>query len=266
MINDHRRNAWFQKHIQATVNNKVFADIGSGTGILSAYAIESGAAHGYAIESNKEAFACGKYILDRLGYKNKITFVNKQFQLVDLSAVQVVVADQVGPALFDQLQLDIWRHANQLCTPGYISIPDEIGVDLYVFAGDVTNSNNVLLDNTSLPSGFYSAIADISIRPAKTFENVVSVTPDTVDQPLEFVVNLTDLGSATLIFVNKIAYQKDYLYLNQSTSQNWKCSPRLYIPDCTKPIQIQWNAAISNKDNPDDTSYLGYWSAAISTQ
>lgn len=261
MINDHRRNAWFRKHIYTTVNNKVFADIGSGTGILSAYAVEAGAAHGYAIEINKEAVACSKYILDQLGYKNKITFVNDQFQSANLSGVEVVVADQVGPALFDQLQLDIWRQAKRFCVPDYISIPDEIGVDLYVFAGDVTNSNNILLDNNSLPKGFYSAIAGISICPVKVFENIISVTPDTVDRPLEFIVDLAEFGTATLVFVNKIAYQKDYLYLNQSTTQTWKHSPRLYIPDCTKPIRVQWDSSIPNKENPIDSCYCGYWSA-----
>ena len=259
MINDHLRNAWFKKHIHTTVKNKVFADIGFGTGILSAYAIEAGAKHGYAIENNKEAFTCGKYLLDQLGYKNKITFINNEFQSADLSGVEVVIADQVGPALFDQLQIDIWKKAGAFCIPHYISIPDEIGVDLYVFNGSIPNIDNALIDNSILPNGFYSAISKISICPVKVIENIISVTADTVNQPLEFQLDLTEFSSVTLVFVNKIGFQKDYLYLNQSTTQNWQFPPRLYIDNCTKPIKICWDATISNLENPDDGQYCGYW-------
>ena len=259
MINDHSRNAWFKKHIYANLKDKVFADIGFGTGVLSAYALEAGAKHGYAIENNKEAFTCGRHILDQLGYKNKITFINNEFQSADLSDIEVLVAEQVGPALFDQLQLDIWRRASTFCVPHYISIPDEIGVDLYIFNSNIININNVLLDNRILPNGFYSAISKISICPVKVIENIISVTADTVDQPLEFQLDLTEFSSATLVFVNKIGYQKDYLYLNQSTTQNWQFPPRLHIADCTKPIKICWDATMSNSEKPDDDQYCGYW-------
>lgn len=261
MINDHLRNSWFKKHIYATIKDKVFADIGFGTGILSAYGIEAGAKHGYAIENNKEAFACGKYILDQLGYKNKITFINKPFQLAELSGVEVVIADQVGPALFDQLQLDIWRHANQFCVPNYISIPDELGVDLYVFDSNTFNVGNMVLDYNVLPTGFYSIMSNISICPIKIFKDIISITVDTVNQPLEFLVDLTEFETVTLVFVNKIGYQKDYLYLNQSATQNWKSFPRLHISDCSQPIKICWDATLSNLENPDNRYYCGYWSA-----
>ena len=258
MINDHSRNAWFKKHIYSTVKDKVFADIGSGTGILSAYAIEAGAKYGYAIENNKEAFLCGRHILDQLGYKNKITFINEQFQTAKFSNIEVIVADQIGPALFDQLQVEIWQQANKFCVPQYVSIPDELSVDLHVFNG-TANINNALIDHGNLPVGFYSTLAKISINPDMVVKNIISVTPDTANQPLEFQIDLTGFNSATLVFVNKIGYQKDYLYFNQSTGQNWQFPPRLYINDCSKPIKICWNATKSNVENPKDDHYCGYW-------
>ena len=259
MINDHSRNAWFRKHIYSAVKDKVFADIGSGTGILSAYAVEAGARYGYAIENNKQAFVCGRYILDQLGYKNKITFINDQFQTANLSNIEVIIADQIGPALFDQLQVEIWQQAKRFCVPQYISIPDELAIDLYVFEGSTLNVNNVLLNHSNLPKQFYSAISKISICPVRIIENVVSITADTVDQPLEFDLDLTDLQSATIVFVNKIGYQKDYLQINQSTTQNWRFSPRLRINDCSKPMKICWDTTIPNLENPHDDHYCGYW-------
>lgn len=258
MINDHSRNAWFKKHIYSTVKDKVFADIGSGTGILSAYAIEAGAKYGYAIENNKEAFLCGRHLLDQLGYKNKITFINEQFQTAKFSNIEVIIADQIGPALFDQLQVEIWQQASKFCVPQYVSIPDELSVDLHVFNG-TANINNALIDHGNLPVGFYSTLAKISINPDMVVKNIISVTPDTANQPLEFQIDLTSFDSATLVFVNKIGYQKDYLYFNQSTSQNWQFPPRLLINDCSRPIKICWDSSISNLENPNDNHYCGYW-------
>jgi len=260
MLNDSLRNAWFQKHIHNEVQNKLFADIGSGTGILSAYALEAGAKHGYLIEISKEASIIGKHILSKLGYKDKITCINDNFENITLNNVEVLISEQVGPAMFDQLQLKIWQQANKIFASDYISIPDELSVDLHIYKDNKLHDiDNVLNNCSNLPTNFYNVISEISVKPDLIIEDFISVTPGTCLSNIENKLTIKDLESATIVFVNKIGFKKDYLYLNQSSTQNWQYPPRLFIEDCSQPIRIFWNPDLPNKENPCNTLYKGYW-------
>ena len=260
MLNDSYRNAWFKKHIHNKVKGKTFADIGSGTGILSAYALEAGAQHGYLVEISHEAKTVSKYILEQSGHQDKITCIDDDFKNVNLHNIEVIISEQVGPGLFDELQLEIWQQANKNYSHDYISIPDELSVDLYVYRGNrLSEVDNVIHNDSSLPDKFYAAISKLSVRPDLIVEDFISVNSNSRDVKLENILDLTDFQSATLVFINKIGFKKDYLYLNQSLTQNWKHPPRLFINDCSKPIRIFWNPDLSNKENPCDTLYKGYW-------
>jgi predicted RNA methylase len=261
MLNDHARNAWFKKHIQNLVPGKTVIDVGAGTGFLSAYALEAGAKHVHAVEICEEASVVGKHILSNIGYSDRLTWSNNDFKQVDIKTANVVIAEQVGPALFDELQLDIWKHCNRILGQDYISIPDELSVDLYIYAGDRTMFvDQYIQDNETLPQGFYSALEKLSIQPSRVIENFVSITKESVDQKsIEKTIMLDSFDQATLVFINKIGYNKDYLYLNRSPSQPWRFPPRLLITDCSRPLRVFWNTALSNKENPHDSLYKGYW-------
>jgi predicted RNA methylase len=261
MLNDHARNAWFKKHIQKIIQNKTFADIGAGTGILSAYALEAGAKFGYAIEMSNEAALVGKHLTHTMGYQDKLTWLNLNFRNANTDQVDVVLAEQTGPALFDQQQIDIWQYYNERYNHDYISLPDELAVDLYIYKGDVRQQiDSAIHQDDVLPSGFYKALEKLSIGPDHIVENFISITNKSADQrTIENSISLTNYSNATLVFVNKIGFEKDYLYLNRSTTQSWKFAPRLFISDCSSPIRIFWNPTLSNKENPCDSIYKGYW-------
>ena len=261
MLNDYVRNAWFKKHIQNLAPNKTFVDVGAGIGILSAYALEAGATHVHAIEINKDASTVGKHILSNLGYSDRLTWSNEDFKQVNLKTANVVIAEQVGPALFDELQLDLWRHYNKIFGQDYISIPDELSVDLYIYEGNRTMFvDQYIQNNETFPHGFYSTLEKLSIQPDKVIENFVSITNKSADQEkIERTIMLDSFDQATLVFVNKIGYKKDYHYLNHSSTQPWRYPPRLLITDCSQPVTIYWNPALSNKENPCDSLYKGYW-------
>jgi len=165
----------------------------------------------------------------------------------------------VGPGLFDELQIEIWKQANKNYSH-YISIPDELSVDLYVYQGNrLDEVDNVIHDDLELPKNFYAAIANLSIQPDLIIKDFISVKSDSCEKKIENILDLSSYQSATLVFVNKIGFKKDYLYLNQSSTQNWKYPPCLYIGTCNKPIRVFWNPALSNKENPCDDLYKGYW-------
>jgi predicted RNA methylase len=260
MLNDYDRNSWFKKHIQSLAFDKILVDVGAGTGILSAYALEAGAKHVHAIEINKEALTVGKHILSNIGYSNRLTWSNNDFRLIDVKAADVVIAEQVGPAMFDELQVDIWQHYNKVLGQDYISIPDELAVDLYIYEGNKTMMmDHPIYDNQTLPSGYYTSLEKISLRPDKVIENFISITKQNAGAAIEQTLTINSFKQATLVFINKIGYQKDYLYLNRSPTQPWRFPPRLLITDCSRPLRVFWNPALSNKENPCDTLYKGYW-------
>jgi predicted RNA methylase len=261
MLNDHARNAWFKKHIQKIIPNKTFVDVGAGTGILSAYALEAGAKSGYAIEISDEAAVVGKHLTHAMGYKDKVIWLNQDFRNTTIDQVDVVLAEQTGPALFDQRQIDIWQYFNERYNYDYISLPDELAVDLYIYKGDVRRQIDSAIHNDDvLPSGFYKALEKLSIGPDQIAENFISITSASANQcSIENSISLADYSDATLVFVNKIGFQKDYLYLNRSATQNWKFAPRLFVADCSLPIRVFWNPMLSNAEAPADNLYQGYW-------
>lgn len=260
MLNDRVRNAWFQKHIHSLLQDKIFIDVGAGTGILSAYALEAGARFGYPIEISKQASIVGNHILKCIGYKNKFKWYNEDFEKVVTDKADVVLAEQVGPGLFDELQIKIWKHYNKIYGSDYVSIPDELVVDLHIFDGNkMPYVDKIIHQDTSLPNGFYDTLKKLSIQPDEIVTNFISINKDTVDKTIENTISLNAYESATLVFVNKIGYQKDYLHLTDSSTQYWKFPPRLFIKDCSLPIRIFWNPVLSNTENPCDDLYMGYW-------
>lgn len=262
MLNDSARNAWYKKHIDNLAAGKTFIDVGAGTGILSAYALEAGATHVHAIEINKEISTVGKHILKNLGYQHRFNWLVGDFRQVKITAADVIIAEQVGPGLFDEIQIDIWQHYNKIFGKNYISIPDELAVDLHIYQGnEAVMIDWPIRDSDTMPSGFYNELEKICLKPDKIIENFISIKQCASSFSIEQVLDLNSNKPATLVFVNKIGYQNDYLYINSSQTQNWRFPPRLMISDCTRPLCISWNPDLSNNENPCDSMYKGYWSS-----
>jgi|UPI0004B8F987 hypothetical protein len=78
MIFDRPRNKFYWELLKQC-KDKTCVDVGFGTGILTLIALHHGAKHVIAYEQDPSAFQLGKYIIERLGFHDKVTFVNEKY-------------------------------------------------------------------------------------------------------------------------------------------------------------------------------------------
>ena len=82
MIFDKPRNQWYWELLKQS-KNKVCVDVGFGTGILTLMALHHGAKHVYAYEKDPSIFELGKYIIEEMGFSDRVTLVNEKYTSLD---------------------------------------------------------------------------------------------------------------------------------------------------------------------------------------
>lgn len=104
MINDFVRNQFYDRIIQANVQDCDVLDIGFGTGLLSMLALRHGARHITAYESDPDRFVLGTEIIARLGLGNKINLINDRFyhDYLDQYPKHVIVTETVNGNLWQE--------------------------------------------------------------------------------------------------------------------------------------------------------------------
>lgn len=79
MLFDVPRNRYYDT-ILMQCRDQICADIGFGTGILTAIALYYGAKHVYAYEEDPGTFAMGKEMLESMGFGNRVTCLNEKYK------------------------------------------------------------------------------------------------------------------------------------------------------------------------------------------
>ncbi len=80
MISDVERNKFYDSMIENIVKDKIVCDIGFGSGILTMMALHHGAKKVYAFEQDAATFDFGKALIERMGYSDKVEFLNKKWE------------------------------------------------------------------------------------------------------------------------------------------------------------------------------------------
>merc|ERR1712000_196392 len=107
-------------------------DIGCGTGILSLFAAESGAAHVYAID-NSSIIEQAKQIAQDNGLADRITFIRGQVEQVTLPVdkVDVIISEWMGYFLFYEAMLDTVLFArDKWLNKGGVMLPDRCSISV----------------------------------------------------------------------------------------------------------------------------------------
>lgn len=121
MINDYVRNQFYNQIIRDNVQGSPVLDIGFGTGLLSILALQHGASHVVAFESDLDRYALGTEIIDRLKLKDKIKLINQRFYSDNLAEYpkHVIVTETVNGNLWQEgLFNSLPRTAGQTFLPG----------------------------------------------------------------------------------------------------------------------------------------------------
>jgi predicted RNA methylase len=141
MLNDQARNSFFQKALQQTAQDRVVLDVGTGTGLLAAYALQAGARFVYAVERDEHYARMAQNILAALFDASRFQVILADFWTTDIDdkiprdSVEVIVSENVGPALFEEGQDFTWHCARPFLKSDAISIPDRLHIDVVGFHG-----------------------------------------------------------------------------------------------------------------------------------
>lgn len=125
---DKKRTSTLQKIIHSTVSpNDIVVDLGSGTGILSIFAAESGAKRIYAVENDKNICKTLEDNLNTSKYSDKIIVIKKDARIVKLpEKVDVIICEMVSTGLIDELQIPVLNNALKFLKKNGKVIPQKI--------------------------------------------------------------------------------------------------------------------------------------------
>lgn len=264
-LNDQPRNVWYRDILKDVIKDKIVFEIGTGAGILAAYALENGAKFYYGIDVRGNRVEYTTQILNRLGYADRFQILPGDFLHLtanDISQpVDVLLCERTADQFCGNLNMrQFWQHANKIFANPYISIPDCWAVDVRVYAGILDNDlpeyqPTVLYPDPTLPAGFYQAVMSTNfVQPIEQFNQLLSFTPDTCDQPVEFVLDLTAHASATIVLNDYIHYQ-DTTCLSISAINDWPGPIKIVVPDAGSQIKFFWNPELRQLP----TYKNGYW-------
>ena len=139
MLNDRWRNEFYHSALSKHAPGKVVLDMGSGTGILSFYALSAGAKFVYAVECNQAAAELTYKVLKNKFDESRFVVINANFwtdqidNVVIDHQIDILVSETIGPGLIDQGMFHTWSCIKPYLAPNAISIPDNLSCDLWIW-------------------------------------------------------------------------------------------------------------------------------------
>lgn len=120
MMQDFVRTSTYQKAIHGNFNDfngKVVLDVGAGSGILSFFAAQSGAAKVYAVEaSNMAQYA--QQLVTANNLSERITVIAGKIEEIDLpEKVDIIISEPMGYMLYNERMLETYLHAKKWLKP-----------------------------------------------------------------------------------------------------------------------------------------------------
>ncbi|CAG9808874.1 unnamed protein product [Chironomus riparius] len=120
MMQDFVRTSTYQKAIHGNFNDfngKIVLDVGAGSGILSFFASQAGAAKVYAVEaSNMAQYAQQLVAANNLG--DRITVIAGKIEEIDLpEKVDIIISEPMGYMLYNERMLETYLHAKKWLKP-----------------------------------------------------------------------------------------------------------------------------------------------------
>ncbi|KAI6178930.1 hypothetical protein M3Y98_00555200 [Aphelenchoides besseyi] len=120
MLQDFVRTSTYQRAILSNsvdFKDKVVMDVGAGTGILSFFAVHSGAKQVYAVEASSMAIHCQELVRSN-NLSDRITVISGKVEEIELpEKVDVIVSEPMGYLLVNERMLESYVHARKFLNP-----------------------------------------------------------------------------------------------------------------------------------------------------
>jgi SAM-dependent methyltransferase len=249
-LNDIPRNTWYRDNLQKIVPDKIVMEIGCGAGLLAAYALEAGAKKYYGIDIRSNRVDFTKKMLNELGYGDRaIVWTDDFCQLTtgDIPGnIDILLCEQTGHQFQNNIaMLQFWKHANKIFPKNYLSIPNEWSIDVAVYAGLVSDYSELcprtFIHDSSLPTGYSNFVKKTQIiTPALKHDALLKFTPTTCNKNLEFLLDLKDYPSATVVISDSISYCGQRCNSISATT-DWPGPIKILIPNAGAMIKFYWD-------------------------
>ena len=267
LVNDKLRNEFYKNAIDKSVKDKVVIDVGSGTGILSFYALAAGAKFVYAVEINPQRAAITQVLL-------QANFDKSRFQVLNIDfwdrhnrdkfkhKIDVFLSETISSAIFCQGAILSWYAFKEIASDEFISIPDTFSIDVYEWYGErlfnenstslrnQTGISEVVEENTLDPriektlrafDKFYfnshyndarwESINDLP-EPDKIHENALVVNVNDKVMTPHFTLKFDDVSTRTLGHICKMSFGDQTTYF-----KDWLCDSKYVgifnVKDCS---------------------------------
>tara|TARA_B110000858_G_C17752401_1_gene450361 strand:+ start:135 stop:992 length:858 start_codon:yes stop_codon:yes gene_type:complete len=132
MIFDKPRNKFYWELLKQC-KDKVCVEVGFGTGILTLMALHHGAKHIYAYEKDPSIFELGKYIIEELGFSDRVTFVNENYKSKDhrYLDIELIFHEIIGRNIWKEDISNTFRGATTKI------VPNVLACNIRLFKGSV---------------------------------------------------------------------------------------------------------------------------------
>ncbi|CAF0716934.1 unnamed protein product [Brachionus calyciflorus] len=242
MMQDYVRTATYQKAIfdnSVDFEGKVVLDVGAGSGILSFFAAQAGAAKVYAVEASSMAQHANALIKSN-GMQNKIKVIAGKIEDIELpEKVDVIISEPMGYMLLNERMLESYLHAKKFLKPNGKMYPTQ--GDLYVapFTDEALFMEQAAKANFWTQNSFYGV--DLSVlKPVAFDEYFKQPVVDTFDPriiiapPVKHSINFLTASESDLLnieipikfdvqaasVVHGLAFWFDVAFIG-STVQTW---------------------------------------------
>lgn len=133
MLNDDKRNLFYEKMIKNHVKGKTVLEIGAGVGLLSIMAAENGAKHVYACELNPLMYYLAKENIENGPYAKNITLFFSHSDSLKLGEhipkqVDIILSELISSDIFSENMAPTLINAKKLLKPNGIYLPSAIEV------------------------------------------------------------------------------------------------------------------------------------------
>lgn len=158
MMQDYVRTSTYQKAIlenSIDFNNKVILDVGAGSGILSFFAVQAGAAKVYAIEaSNMAQYA--QQLVESNNVQDRIFIMPGKIEEIELpEKVDVIISEPMGYMLFNERMLETYLHARKWLKPNGKMFPTHGDLHIAPFSDESLYSEQYNKANFWYQSAFH---------------------------------------------------------------------------------------------------------------
>ncbi|KAF0992196.1 hypothetical protein HZS_3120 [Henneguya salminicola] len=116
--------------------DKIILDVGTGTGILSFFAVFAGAKKVYAVEASSMAIHA-KSLVDANNLGDKICVMHTKLEnICELPPIDMIISEPMGYMLFNERMLETYVHARKFLAPGGNMFPTVADFWIVPFSDD----------------------------------------------------------------------------------------------------------------------------------